>query len=419
MDKRIINKDEQPIELYPLKDDVLHAVQIVNSLADIEDIWDELAPKDNIFLQSPYLTTLETNAPEGMGFNYMVFYEDIQPVGIAYTQTFNINVQDSIKEEKETENSACLIRGFMNAIKKWVIKKADFKLLICGNLLLTGEHGYYFSEGIADKKVSELVQQGIDRLHQVLEQTEKVHIQLFKDFLPETEAIQAKLVETSYHKFSIQPSMHMYLPSEWETFDDYLNAMSSKYRVRARRAAKKGKDLVKKELSLTEIETNEEEIYSLYKSIADGAGFNAFLLHPSYFTALKRNLGDDYKLVGYYLEGKLVAFCTSIMNGTELEAHFLGVDSEANREYQIYLNILYDFVRMGIYHKKESLNLARTALEIKSSVGAVPQNMYCYLKHRSSLSSKFIKIVFDSFNPKEEWQQRRPFKDKNLALGAE
>lgn len=417
MDKKIINKDEQPIELYPLKDNVLHAVQIAHSLTDVQDIWDELAPKDNIFLQSPYLTALERHAPEGMKFNYMVFYEDIQPVGIAYTQTFNISVKDSLKEE-ETENSACLIRAFIKAIKKWIIKKADFKLLICGNLLLTGEHGYYFSTDIDETKVSQLVQQGIDRLHQVLEQKEKIHIQLFKDYLPETKDIQNKLLENSYHKFSIQPSMHLHLSNDWATFDDYLNAMSSKYRVRARRAAKKGKDLVKKELSLAEVEANEERIYELYKSIADEAGFNAFLLHPSYFTALKRYLGEDYKLVGYYVNDELVAFCTSIMNGTELEAHFLGVAAEANRKYQVYLNILYDFVRMGIYHKKESVNLARTALEIKSSVGAVPQNMYCYLKHRSSLSSKFIKMVFDSFNPKEEWQQRHPFKDKNLALGA-
>ncbi|MCP4439814.1 MAG: GNAT family N-acetyltransferase [Aureispira sp.] len=418
MDKKIINNNEKPVELYPLKNDVLHAIQVTDSLADIQDIWDELAPTDNIFLQSPYLRALETHAPEGMQFNYVVFYEDIQPVGIAYTQTFHISVQDSIKDEDEVENPACILKAFMRAIKQWVMKRADFNVLVCGNLLLTGEHGYSFKEEIDEAKVSDLVQLGIDRLHKILEQKEKIHIQLFKDYLPETETVQKKLVESSYHKFSIQPSMHMHLPSEWATFDDYLNAMSSKYRVRARRAAKKGKDLVKKELSLEEIQANEERIYELYKSIADGAGFNAFLLHPSYFTALKQNLGENYKLVGYYIGDEMVAFCTSIMNGTELEAHFLGVDGEANRKYQVYLNILYDFVRMGIYHKKESINLARTALEIKSSVGAVPQNMYCYLKHRSSLSSKFIKLVFESFNPKEEWQQRRPFKDKNLALGA-
>jgi len=169
-------------------------------------------------------------------------------------------------------------------------------------------------------------------------------------------------------------------------------------------------------LSLEEIEAHEERIYELYKMIADGAGFNAFLLHKQYFTKLKRDLGDQYKLTGYFIDNQLIAFYTAIFNYKEMDAHFLGVDGAYNRAHQVYLNILYDLVNRAIEGKVERIDFARTALEIKSSVGAVSQDMLCFFKHRSTLSSKVLQLVFDSLNPKEEWQPRSPFKSKVVTI---
>jgi hypothetical protein len=39
------------------------------------------------------------------------------------------------------------------------------------------------------------------------------------------------------------------------------------------------------------------------------------------------------------------------------------------------------------------------------------QDLLCFFKHRSTISSKFLQLVFDSLNPKEEWQPRSPFKE--------
>jgi hypothetical protein len=187
--------------------------------------------------------------------------------------------------------------------------------------------------------------------------------------------------------------------------------MNSKSRVRARRALKKGLEIEKRELSVAEIEANIEEIHRLYKLIADGVGFNAFTLHEHYFLALKQYLGEDFKLVGYFLNGKMIAFYTAIFSGEEMEAHFLGLDATTNHSHQTYLNILYDLVRMGIYHQKKVVDFARTALEIKSSVGAVAGDMYCFMRHRNRFSSRLLQFLVARFNPKENWQPRHPFKD--------
>ncbi|BDS14422.1 GNAT family N-acetyltransferase [Aureispira anguillae] len=412
--KQFINSNQQPIEVYPLPKNTGYAIQVSDSIKEIQNTWDAVAPKENLFLQSAYLQTLEDFPPKKMSFKYVIFYHNDHPIGIAYHQVFRLNVEESLQQNTDEENnqSNCIIRAFSNAIKKWFIKRAEFNLLICGNLLLTGEYGFHFNQKMEDTKAAVLIQDSLDLVQTILDKEQtKISVHLLKDYKVETcDQLKKQLQKETYHPFLMQPSMYMNIRPHWESFENYLADMSSKYRVRAKRARKKGSAIIKKELNLEEIEANEERIHELYKMIADGAGFNAFLLHPKYFTELKRSLGDRYKLTAYFIDDHLVAFYTAIFNYDEMDAHFLGVDGNYNREHQVYLNILYDLVNRAIEGGVKNIDFARTALEIKSSVGAVSQDMLCFFKHRNTLSSKVLQFVFDSLNPKEEWQPRSPFK---------
>ena len=115
-------------------------------------------------------------------------------------------------------------------------------------------------------------------------------------------------------------------------------------------------------------------------------------------------------LYGVFLENKLVGFFTFIKNGPLADAHFLGYDVSLNSKYQIYFNMLLKLLESAIEQKASHLNLSRTALEIKSSVGAEPFDMSVYLRHENSLINKFGKFILDRTVPKNEWQQRSPFK---------
>jgi hypothetical protein len=417
--KQIIPINNKEIKAHPLKNETAYNIRVTDSIHNIKEIWDSVAPKENLFLQSTYLKTLEDFRPEKMSFKYVIFYKDNLPVGISYNQIYRLKIEDSLQEQhkdgEEPKSSYCVIEAISKSIKKWFIKRADFNLLICGNLLLTGEYGFYFKDESLNS--AGLIQDSLDTLQTILatEQT-KISIHLIKDYKVESsQPLETELKKTAYHPFSMQPCMYMDVRPNWLNFDDYLNDMSSKYRVRAKRARKKGTSIVKKEFSLEEIEANEERIHELYKMIADGVGFNAFLLHKKYFTELKRSLKENYKLTAYYIDGEIVAFYTSIFNYHEMDAHFLGVDSSYNRTHQVYLNILYDLVNEGIEAKSKRIDFARTALEIKSSVGAVAQEMICFFKHQGTISGKILPLVFDSLNPKEEWQPRSPFKVTSTA----
>lgn len=378
--------------------------------------WDELAPTHNIFLQSQYLRTLQHFPPQKMGFRYIILYKEEKPIGIIYAQTYFVRMSDSVNKKEIPKG---LWSRFKNSIQQWFINKAVFNVLICGNLILTGEHGYYIAdESLVAEESIRLVRAAIDLLQSIEEQEsgKKMHIQMFKDYPIKStkDTFASELRKANYHKYTIQPCMYMRLPKEWNSFEDYTEAMSSKYRVRARRAAKKGTELTKRELTLEEIEANNNRIYELYSNIAGNVGFNAYTFDKNYFWGLKKHLGDNFKLVGLYLGDKLVAFYTAIFSGNEMEAHFLGMDYEYNREYQIYLNILYNLIDMGIYHQVDLIDFARTALEIKSSVGAVPRELDCFVRHRNSLSNGIMKFVFDNLSPNEQWEPRSPFKDMSI-----
>ena len=58
----------------------------------------------------------------------------------------------------------------------------------------------------------------------------------------------------------------------------------------------------------------------------------------------------------------------------------------------------------------QKIIFGRTALEIKSSIGAIPVNMSGFIYHNNKFVTKYIKQLFKKLEPTLHWQQRNPFK---------
>jgi hypothetical protein len=185
--------------------------------------------------------------------------------------------------------------------------------------------------------------------------------------------------------------------------------------VRLKNAKKKFKGVERRELSMEEVEQYNGGMYNLYEKILSGSGFVLAKGDSTYFKTLKTQLGERYHIIGYFLEEKLVGFYTWILEDDKLDSHFIGLDPSLNNRYQLYLNILLDLVKDGIDQEAKSIYYFRTALEIKSSVGAVPYEMICYFRHTSSIINSVVPLVFKYFIPQQQWDQRHPFKDPVLS----
>ncbi|HCR78073.1 MAG TPA: 8-amino-7-oxononanoate synthase, partial [Chryseobacterium sp.] len=196
----------------------------------------------------------------------------------------------------------------------------------------------------------------------------------------------------------------------WNNFDDYINDFSKKYRARAKTAKKKLEGIVKKELQLHMIRKYQFEMNVLYQNVAENAPFNTFFLRENHFESMKENLGGNFRLFGYFSNEKLIGFYTMILNNKDIDTYFLGYEKDCQKQKQIYLNMLLDMVEFGIHHRFERIIFGRTALEIKSTIGAEPIEIFGLIKHNNFMINPFLKTIFPSISPKTEWIQRKPFK---------
>jgi hypothetical protein len=110
------------------------------------------------------------------------------------------------------------------------------------------------------------------------------------------------------------------------------------------------------------------------------------------------------------LNEKLVGFHTLLLNDETLETYFLGYDETIQKENMLYLNMLYNMTEYGIEKGFKRIIFGRTALEIKSSIGAKPVNMSGFIFHNNKLINKFMEKIFKQLEPELNWQQRHPFK---------
>ncbi len=341
-----------------------------------------------------------------MQFVYMVFYKQGQAQGIAYGQVFDLHIRKSLEAPLKSQ------KGWLGALKSMLAGLGRFRMLVCGNMTLSGASGFHFS-GIAleGREIALLLDHAFRAAAESMRaRGRKVDLVMVKDISPCCPEVSQALAARSFCDFSFQPAMTLRLDPSWKTFEDYLDAMSSKYRIRARRAFKKRDDIRRLELNAHIVSLEAPAMYALYKEVASNSDFNAFELHPDYFAKMKSVFPDQFRVFGYYQGDELVGFCTTMRNGDAMEAHFLGFHGAFNASHQLYLNMLYDMVGIALEEGATEVAFARTAMEIKSSVGAEPQHFDCRLCHYQPLSNRLMPFFIRLLEPRVQWIQRHPFR---------
>jgi len=369
-----------------------YSYKLFKSVRDLPKSWDEIS-RSCIFLQTRYLQILEDSAPSNLECSFIGIFKEKELVGTSIIQFISLEKLNSFGNREH-----CL----KTKIKNFLFKRYSSKLLIIGNNMLSGQNAYATSSKADESQVLNLLKKIAN------EWPQKAHIKLIKDFNSAFN-LQINDFEEDY-KFTTQPSMIFSIQPQWKNENDYLQDLHKKYRDQFKRGRKKGKDLISKEFTLDEIKEHEEQIHSLYLQVAQNAPVNTFFLPSNHFYSFKNCLKEDFILRGYYLNNQLVGFTTVIHHGKVLETYFLGYDESVQRDQMLYLNMLYDIVACGINQSFSQIIFGRTALEIKSSIGAEPYELYGYMRHVNPLIHANLSWIFPLLEPKVEWHKRNPFK---------
>jgi hypothetical protein len=337
-----------------------------------------------------------------MKCNFIGLFREEELVGVALTQFINLSAVNSYGERDH-----CI----KTIIRNFTFKKFSSNILIVGNNTLTGQNAFCFSDKVLISDVLIALNNAVQVLKlQIQKQGNKVHLIIYKDF-SETQISFFELPNFhSYFKFSTQPNMLFEIKKHWQSFDDYTIDLTKKYRDQYKRARKKADGITKRKLSLEDIANYKERIFELYMDVAKNAPFNTFFLPENHFGIFKKALKEKFLFYGYFNEETLIGFNTLIKNSNDIDTYFLGYDEKCQREKMLYLNMLYDMIGYSINKGFNRIVFARTALEIKSSVGAKPVDIYGMIQHSNPFINHFVSKIFSYFEPKMEWNERNPFK---------
>lgn len=369
----------------------------IDSMSSVD--FASLNDTSNIYFSQGFLKAFEVSNPN-ISFKYIVIYDNSKAIGLANIQIISLGIDVILKNIKISKSVKKVFRFFMC--------NYPLKIMFCGNVFLSGEHGIILNQDIDKKEAFLIISRTIKELSS-LKENSPLHAIFIKDFYQESLPITDHLLDYNYIKMPVEPNMIFKLNRNWKTFEDYTDALKSKYRVKVNKADKTSSDLTAKLFNENDFKVYKDELQQLYENTIANANFNAQVLNLNTYIKLRALYKDDFIVKAYFLEDKLIGFLSALVNNNHLDANFIGLDYELNKTHAIYPRILNDYVRLGIENKVSQINFGRTASEIKSTIGATPENLVCYTRHRRNFINKLLKPFISQVQIKD-FKQHEPFK---------
>ena len=379
---------------------------VFNRASDVPaELWNALNHK-NCFLDKTYLNAVEQANYEGVSFYYIFKKEKAsKETTFHYFQIVDL-VQRDLNSILNLEPYGQLLNVFSQALDKFIFgikRNKPHYLVVSGNILLSGDYGV-----LSDKRDCEALMDSIELIKKELNVKGKVVATIVKD-LPKNDV---KLVGFKKHKFlpmAMDPIMEFDVQPSWKTFDDYLNALSSKYRVRTKNVMKKMEGVEIRDLDAKEFAKYKDTLHDLYKGVQQKSPVRLLSCKIEYLQNLLNLSSDRIIIRTFWKDNSMIAFLTVIMNGNELEAHHIGFDYKLNKQLSIYQNILYHYIEIAIQHQLQRISFGRTALEIKSTVGAYPVDYRAFIRFENKIVNSLLYHVLPEKSG-DDWIQRNPFK---------
>lgn len=359
------------------------------------------------YARQEFLSIIEKLHEKQFKFRYVIIKQNKIPIMIVCFEIIFFKGKSILPFIKKSPDSR--IKKIMLSLFKLTIRQLSWNILSTGNTFLTSDNGIYACNTLDNETKTALLKEAFNKAHKSM--FCKLNLRMMNNIYDNEKSKQSfihdYIHQSNFASFPIEPDMILYLKN-WETYNDYLNSLTSKYRVRANKVETLSKNIIVKNFSLEDIKHNNKELYKLYESVAHHVTFNIGLLSKEYFIQMKTQFPNNFFIDAYYLDSKLVGFY-SYFNCNYLLVHFMGMDYDINTEFKLYNRMLLDMVKKGIEIKIKEIHLGRTATEIKSTIGAVPKNMHIHLHHQRNYFHDRMKKMETTFGTPEVII-RNPFK---------
>ena len=244
-----------------------------------EDHWNSVLQDRNIYLSLPYLSALESGMRNEMSFYFSISYNsNNKPVLIAVFVLVKF-----VDKRRRFGDSVFKLRF---PFKKKLENILSINALACGNVFSAGENGMLWTDDLDSRTAFE----EMDKVNKQIIVDHKlkdiVSLNVFKDFWRDTVSAGNVLIEKGYFDFKIDVNMVLKIHNEWNTMQDYLASMKTKFRTRANAVFRRSDPLVVKSLNPEEIIFHKDRIRFLFDNVLEKSDFHIGTMTPETFCSV-------------------------------------------------------------------------------------------------------------------------------------
>lgn len=340
-------------------------------------IWDDLAPKDKVGIESGHLKAIETSGINSIKPYYLIGYWEERPVAIAYCFVIDVDLAKLGDE---------IAADVLTTLKTWYPKFMNYKILECG--LISG-----LGTAIAAKE--EYLPYFLDELNLEFERIgkeEQAEICLIRDIPYQSYHSFEMLRSKGYKAVLGFPVARMEMP--WHSFEEYLNSLQSDKRYNIKH---KMKQLAAPDISVRIIQDfgpYAGRLAELWEQVSDRqTEYEHEHLTKEYFEAINRELPDRSHIVAVFKNNTIIAFTLCFEGDKEYFWAYIGMDYQYRDTYSLYFNLVFQCIKTALEHGKKSINMGITTYDFKSFVGCEFDAEVYFVKH---LAKPELTIAFES-----------------------
>jgi hypothetical protein len=357
--------------------------------------WDHVTAQASIVQGRAYQRALERAAPDNVRPHHALIYDAGEPVAALCAQSVQIRGDQLPLPSSKRAKLARLAA-------------IDEQVLVCGNVMSWGPHGVCFRPGTDVARLWPAVADALHRMRRGGKLGDESSLVLVKDVDDTLWKSMGALERFSYRPLETEPNMVLTLAPRWKSYEDYLASLTGDYRRDARKLAKKV-EAAGFELVRVYIVREAARLHELYCQVHAEQKMRLFKLPEAFLAVLASELGERVRVLGLRKEGRLMAFTTLIVDGDTAIGSFVGHERAALAEAPLYLRLLHELVAEAIAVGAKRLSLGRTALEPKARLGAKPERLRTWVRHRSPLLNLVLRSFLSAI-PHDEAPERSPFK---------
>jgi hypothetical protein len=373
--------------------------------------WDSVTAGVSVFLSRDLLRAIEQHGPENILPRYAIIFRDDKPVAALAAQIVSLRGDQLRPEriERKVNRSGGLLGRVLAPAVNAATANLRERMLVAGNLLSWGFHGVAFSQEEEPVQLWPGVAEALYRIRRAERLTGQTNFVLVKDVTSNQAGLEA-LRRFSYRPMETEPNMVLGIDPKWRGYEDYLAALDAKYRRGAKDRMKRLTAAGCVTEPLANLEPHATRLNQLYLAVHANASVRLVTLPEGFLPALARAIDKNFRCTVVRRESTMLGFVTSIRDGDTAVAYYIGFDRQAAAAgLPIYLRLLHATVADAIHWGCKSLSLGRTALEPKAALGAKPQEMAVWIRHRVPALNWVLRGLLSGI-PHAEAPERDPFK---------